>query len=198
MIRKYITLPNMMPNPATQTKEGQEPYVNMEVENGIEVPAAKLEELRKKGVIKIVKSERISQLWFNNPEEKNYKARLRCVFETQFPTDFTSPNALLDPDTLAKYYHTVKHKVSEDSAIEVNTELTRVEYEILVNTYIQKTNVGPMVVKNRYYLECLGIDNKRVIVTADRYLNEKENLRVEFELVNPFDVEINIPKYFLE
>lgn len=169
---------------------------NMETETSLLYTREGFEALLASEKVKVYDIIKIIQMWLvdegaDKPE--NYSMRIRherqCrpVISREFEEIY--PQAALDPNTLATYSHTVKHKLTKSTSLEVNTGLSKKDYEIISNHYI---GWCPEVNKTRVYLACEGIAPNKAIVTMDIYSDDE--MRLEVELTNAKEG-IIIPQY---
>lgn len=196
MIRRYLNVVRGEENDAE----------NMEIEGSLLLSLEQMKRLVSSGFVKIIGGHRISQIWlYNNGTESSYTARVRAQTPLKGIPSLDGYNALLDPDTTTIYSQTVKHKVTPMQSIEVTSDLTKHTYEMIANLNLSYPGVNE-VVKDRYILFCEGIDNMKILVTADAYIQgagegEEDMFRVEFELADAFDADSlnawKVPPYFL-
>lgn len=84
------------------------------------------------------------------------------------------------------YEHTVKYRISDDSKLEINTDITKGQYDLikLVNEKFIEEN-KTKTKKIRCYLWLYGNDGQRINdeyeVIADFYLDDAKTVRIEFE-----------------
>lgn len=170
---------------------------NMETETSLLYTREGFEALLAAGKVKVYDIIKIIQMWLvdegaDKPENYSmrirYERQCRPVISREFEEIY--PQAALDPNTLATYSHTVKHKLTKSTSLEVNTGLSKKDYEIIANHYI---NWCPEVNKTRVYLACEGIATNKAVVTMDIYSDDE--MRLEVELVNAKEG-VTIPDYF--
>lgn len=168
---------------------------NIETETSLLYTREGFEALLASGKVKVYNIIKIIQMWLvdegaDKPENYSmrirYERQCRPVISREFEEIY--PQAALDPNTLATYSHTVKHKLTKSTSLEVNTGLSKKDYEIISNHYIW----CPEVNKTRVYLACEGIAPNKAIVTIDIYSDDK--MRLEVELTNAKEG-IIIPQY---
>lgn len=196
MIRRYLNVVRGEENDAEHT----------EIEGSLLLSLEQMKRLVASGFVKIIGGHRISQIWlYNNGTDSSYTARVRAQTPLKGIPSLDGYNALLDPDTTMEYTQTVKHKVTPMQSIEVTSDLTKHTYEMIANLNLSYPGVNE-VVKDRYILFCEGIDNMKILVTADAYIQgagegEEDMFRVEFELADAFDADSlnawKVPPYFL-
>ena len=169
---------------------------NMETETSLLYTREGFEALLASGKVKVYDIIKIIQMWLvdegaDKPENYSmrirYERQCRPVISREFEEIY--PQAALDPNTLATYSHTVKHKLTKSTSLEVNTGLSKKDYEIISNHYI---GWCPEVNKTRVYLACEGIAPNKAIVTMDIYSDDE--MRLEVELTNAKEG-IIIPQY---
>ena len=169
---------------------------NIETETSLLYTREGFEALLAAGKVKVYDIIKIIQMWLvdegaDKPENYSmrirYERQCRPVISREFEEIY--PQAALDPNTLATYSHTVKHKLTKSTSLEVNTGLSKKDYEIIANHYI---NWCPEVNKTRVYLACEGIATNKAVVTMDIYSDDE--MRLEVELVNAKEGVI-IPNY---
>lgn len=169
---------------------------NMETETSLTYTREGFEALLASGKVKVYNIIKLIQIWLVDEGEdkaQNYTMRIRCERQCKpvFSRDLEEiyPQAALDDKTLIAYTHTVKHKLTKSTSLEVNTGLSKKDYEIIANHYIgwcEEVN------KTRVFLSCEGIPANRAIVTMDIYDDDK--MRLEIELTNAKEG-ITIPEY---
>lgn len=196
MIRRYLNVVRGEENDAE----------NMEIEGSLMLSLEQMKRLVASGFVKVIGGHRISQIWlYNNGTDSSYTARVRAQTPLKGIPSLDGYNVLLDPDTTTIYSQTVKHKVTPMQSIEVTSDLTKHTYEMIANLNLSYPEVNE-VVKDRYVLFCEGIDNMKILVTADAYIQgagegEEDMFRVEFELADAFDADSlnawKVPPYFL-
>lgn len=196
MIRRYLNVVRGEENDAE----------NMEIEGSLLLSLEQMKRLVASGFVKVIGGHRISQIWlYNNGTDSSYTARVRAQTPLKGIPSLDGYNVLLDPDTTTIYSQTVKHKVTPMQSIEVTSDLTKHTYEMIANLNLSYPGVNE-VVKDRYILFCEGIDNMKILVTADAYIQgagegEEDMFRVEFELADAFDADSlnawKVPPYFL-
>lgn len=197
MIRRYLNVVRGEENDAE----------NMEIEGSLLLSREQMARLINSGFVKVIGGHRISQIWlYNNGTDSSYTARVRAQTPLKGNISPFDTSVLLDPDTTTTYTQTVKHKVTPMQSIEITSDLTKRTYEMIANLNLACPGVQE-VVKDRFILFCEGINNMKILVTADEYIagakeGEKDFLRVEFELANAFDVDSlnqwKVPHYFFE
>ena len=169
---------------------------NMETETSLLYTREGFEALLASGKVKVYDIIKIIQMWLvdegaDKPENYSmrirYERQCRPVISREFEEIY--PQAALDPNTLATYSHTVKHKLTNSTSLEVNTGPSKKDYEIISNHYI---GWCPEVNKTRVYLACEGIALNKAIVTMDIYSDDE--MRLEVELTNAKEG-IIIPQY---
>lgn len=170
---------------------------NIETETSLTYTREGFKALLASGKVKVYNIIKITQMWLADEgaeKAENYSMRIRserqCKLVISRELEEIYPQAALDPNTLVTYSHTVKHKLTKATSLEVNTGLSKKDYEIIANHYI---NWCPEVNKTRVYLACEGIATNRAIVTMDIYSDDE--MRLEIELVNAKEG-IIIPDYF--
>lgn len=196
MIRRYLNVVRGEENDAE----------NMEIEGSLMLSLEQMKRLVASGFVKVIGGHRISQIWlYNNGTDSSYTARVRAQTPLKGIPSLDGYNVLLDPDTTTIYSQTVKHKVTPMQSIEITSDLTKHTYEMIANLNLSYPGVNE-VVKDRYVLFCEGIDNMKILVTADAYIQgagegEEDMFRVEFELADAFDADSlnawKVPPYFL-
>lgn len=169
---------------------------NMETETSLTYTREGFEALLASGKVKISNLIKIVQMWLvDRGAEKAQNYTMRIRYEQQCTPVFLDgfdgiyPHASLVPDTQS-YSHTVKHKLSKTTSLEVNTGLSEKDYNIIANHYIgwcEEVN------KIRAFLICEGVAPNRAVVTMDIYSDDE--MRLEIELVNAKEG-IIIPDYF--
>lgn len=170
---------------------------NMETETSLSYTREGFEALLASGKVKIYNIIKITQMWLVDEGEekaKNYTMRIRCERQCK-PTlsknlEEIYPQSAIGDKATTSYTHTVKHKLTKSTSLEVNTGLSKKDYEIIANHYIgwcEEVN------KTRVYLACEGVPTNRAIVTMDIYSDDL--MRMEIELTN-FKEGITIPEYF--
>ena len=165
---------------------------NMETETSLLYTREGFEALLASGNVKIYKAEKIIQRWLNDKGAKkadNYTMRIRYTA----PSDIYGPHTVKDNEIFVERTHTVKHKLSEVTSLEVNTELSKKDYEIIAKHY----DWCPEVNKTRLYLICKDISHMVAIVTMDIYGDDEMRLEIELQ---PQSAEegITIPDYLFE
>ena len=170
---------------------------NMETETSLTYTREGFEALLASGKVKVYNIVKLTQMWLVDEGEekaKNYTMRIRserqCKPVISRELEEIYPQAALDDKTLVSYTHTVKHKLTKSTSLEVNTGLSKKDYEIIANHYIgwcEEVN------KTRVFLACEGIAPNRAIVTMDIYSDDL--MRLEIELTNAKEG-IIIPDYF--
>lgn len=170
---------------------------NIETETSLLYTREGFEALLASGKVKVYNIIKITQMWLADEgaeKAENYSMRIRserqCKPVVSRELEEIYPQAALDPNTLATYSHTVKHKLTKSTSLEVNTGLSKKDYEIIANHYIDWCSE---VNKTRVYLACEGIAINKAIVTMDIYSDDE--MRLEVELVNAKEGVI-IPNYF--
>ena len=161
---------------------------NMETETSLTYTREGFEALLASGKVKIYNAEKIIQKWLvdkGSEKADNYTMRIRCTISA----DLHAPHRPKHGEEFVERTHTVKHKLTKSTSLEVNTGLSRKDYEIISNHY----SWCPDVNKTRVYLACEGIPTNRAIVTMDIYSDDL--MRMEIELTN-FKEGITIPEYF--
>ena len=196
MIRRYLNVVRGEENDAE----------NMEIEGSLLLTLDQMARLINSGFVKVIGGHRISQIWlYNNGTESSYSARVRAQTPLKGNISPFDTSVLLDPNTTTTYTQTVKHKVTPMQSIEITSDLTKRTYEMIANLNLSYPGVNE-VVKDRYILFCEGIDNMKILVTADEYISgagegEEDMLRIEFELADAFDADSlnawKVPPYFL-
>lgn len=120
-----------------------------------------------------VKSVGITQYWLPSADDKiSLRIRHTKHLETNEENDL--------------YEHTVKYRISDDAKLEVNTDLTKGQYDmikIINENFIKENNTSTK--KIRCYLWLYGKDGDRINedyeVIADFYFNDSKRVRIEFE-----------------
>ena len=170
--------------------------VNIETETSLLYTREGFEALLASGKVMVYNIIKITQMWLADEgaeKAENYSMRIRserqCKPVVSRELEEIYPQAALDPNTLATYSHTVKHKLTKSTSLEVNTGLSKKDYEIIANHYI---NWCSEVNKTRVYLACEGIATNKAIVTIDIYSDDE--MRLEVELVNAKEG-VTIPNY---
>lgn len=169
---------------------------NIETETSLLYTREGFEALLASGKVKVYNIIKITQMWLADEgaeKAENYSMRIRserqCRLVLSRELEEIYPQAALDPNTLATYSHTVKHKLTKSTSLEVNTGLSKKDYEIIANHYI---NWCSEVNKTRVYLACEGIATNKAVVTMDIYSDDE--MRLEIELVNAKEG-VTIPNY---
>lgn len=169
---------------------------NIETETSLLYTREGFEALLASGKVKVYNIIKITQMWLADEgaeKAENYSMRIRserqCKPVISRELEEIYPQAALDPNTLATYSHTVKHKLTKTTSLEVNTGLSKKDYEIIANHYI---NWCSEVDKTRVYLACEGIATNKAVVTMDIYSDDE--MRLEVELVNAKEG-VTIPNY---
>lgn len=169
---------------------------NIETETSLTYTREGFEALLASGKVKVYNIIKITQMWLADEgaeKAENYSMRIRserqCRLVLSRELKEIYPQAALDPNTLTTYSHTVKHKLTKATSLEVNTGLSKKDYEIIANHYI---NWCSEVDKTRVYLACEGIATNKAVVTMDIYSDDE--MRLEVELVNAKEGVI-IPNY---
>ena len=198
LLKTYLAFPTQ---PETTVKQNCDPTYHIERETRLEIPVSKLEELRKNGTISIIRGEYLQQYWFANDDKNRYRGRLRSVYTARQPDNFEALMAL-DSKVLAQYYHTIKHRITDTKMLEISSPLTAPQYVSLLNQYLDKDPKArqEIVTKSRYYLLCEGMDNSKIVVTADIYSRNVQGedvlATVEFEAKDDSVARFALPNYF--
>ena len=169
---------------------------NMETETSLLYTREGFEALLASGKVKVYNIIKINQMWLVDKgakKAKSYTMRIRSeqqckpVLSSEFEEIY--PQSALDRAFPEVYTHTVKHKLTKSTSLEVNTGLSKKDYEIIANHYIgwcEEVN------KTRVYLACESVATNRAIVTMDIYSDDL--MRLEIELTNAKEG-IIIPEY---